>query len=601
MADKKLKGGEFIIKDSTYKDIFSIEDLNEEQKMMRDSIKEFVDREIVPHHNRFEDSDYELTHEVMKKAGELGFLGISVPEEYDGLGMNFTSSVLATDFISGATGSMATAYGAHTGIGTLPIVLYGNKEQKKKYLPKLATGEWMGAYALTEPEAGSDANFGKTTAKLSDDEKHYIINGQKMWISNAGFAHTFIVFARIEDDKYLSAFIVEYDKDNPNGIRLGNEEEKLGIKASSTRQVFFEDTKVPAENMLSERGNGFKIAMNILNIGRIKLGAGAMDGQRRMTTMATQYANDREQFKTKIGKFEAVKGMLADMAMGTYVTESVVYRGAQLIEDRKQEILTNDSDISAAEAELKAVEEFAVECSLIKVASSEFSQNCSDNGIQIHGGIGYSKDIPMEAAWRDARITRIYEGTNEINRIHGVGMLLKKAVKGELDLMTPAMAIQDELTGIPNFDVPDFSELFSEEKKMLKDLKKVFLMVAGSAVQKYTTEIEHKQHLLMGAADVLIQIFLAESVILRTEKLAKDKGEEAVEGQIAMAKYHFYEAVEAIGKAAREGIASFASGDEQRMLLMGLKRFTKFQNYPNVAELKNTIADKMMEENEYCF
>src|SRR5690625_357268 len=599
MANKALKGGEFIIKESSYEDVFTPEDLNEEQKMMRDSVKEFVDREMTPNREKFEEHNYALTEEVMRKAGELGFLGITVPEEYEGLGMEFTSSVLVTDYFSGATGSMATAYGAHTGIGTLPIALYGNEEQKKKYLPKLATGEWFGAYALTEPTAGSDANSGKTKAELSDDEKHYIINGQKMWISNAGFCNLFIVFARIEDDKYISSFIVEYDKDNPNGIKLGNEENKLGIHASSTRQVFFENTKVPVENMLSDRGQGFKIAMNILNIGRIKLAAACLDAQRRVTTYAIEYANEREQFKTKISEFEGIKSKLADMATSAYVGESATYRAAKLIENRKQDFLKEG--LSDTEAELKAVEDFAVECSLLKVAASEDTQNCSDEGIQIFGGMGYSKDSPMEAAWRDARISRIYEGTNEINRMHSVGMLLKKALKGELDLMTPAMAIQEELTSIPSFDIPDFSKPLSEEKDILKKLKKAFLMVAGSAVQKYGADLDKKQNLLMSAADMLIEIFMVESAILRTEKSVKNASAEELKNQINMTRLYLYDAVELINQKGKEAIISFSGGDEQKMLLMGLRRFTRYQNFPNISKLIQEIADQLIQENEYCF
>ncbi len=599
MANKTLKGGEFIIKESTFEDVFTPEDFNEEQRMMRDAVKEFVDREMVPNRERFEKGDYELTEELMKKAGELGFLGITLPEKYNGLDMGFSSSVLVTDYFSGATGSMATAYGAHTGIGTLPIALYGNEKQKEKYLPKLATGEWFGAYALTEPTAGSDANSGKTKAELSEDKKHYIINGQKMWISNAGFCNLFIVFARIEDDKYISSFIVEYDKDNPNGIKLGNEENKLGIHSSSTRQVFFEDTKVPIENMLSDRGQGFKIAMNILNIGRIKLAAACLDAQRRVISYSIEYANERKQFNTKIADFEGIKSKLADMATSAYVGESATYRAAKLIENRKEDFIKEG--LSDTEAELKAVEDFAVECSLLKVAASEDMQNCSDEGIQIYGGMGYSKDAPMEAAWRDARISRIYEGTNEINRMHSVGMLLKKALKGEIDLMTPAMAIQEELTSIPSFDIPDFSEPLSEEKEILEKLKKAFLMVAGSAVQKYGADLEKHQNLLMSAADMLIEIFMIESAILRTEKSIKEKGKENQAGQIAMTRLYVYQAVELISAKGKEGIISFSSGDEQRMLLMGLRRFTKYQNYPNISELKNSIAKQLIEANEYCF
>src|SRR5690625_5061572 len=420
-----------------------------------------------------------------------------------------------------------------------------------------------------------------------------------MWISNDGFCHLFIVFARIEDDKYISSFIVEYDKDNPNGIKLGNEENKLGIHSSSTRQVFFEDTKVPVENMLSQRGQGFKIAMNILNIGRIKLGAACLDAQRRLTTQAVQYANEREQFDTKIANFEAVKSKLASMAMSAYVGESATYRAAKLIEFRKQEFI--EDGMSPNAAELKAVEDIAVECSLLKVAGSEDMQNCSDEGLQIYGGMGYSKEAPMEAAWRDARITRIYEGTNEINRMHSVGMLLKKALKGELDLMTPAKAIQDELTSIPSFDTPDYTEALAQEKEILPKLKKAFLMVAGSAVEIYGADLDAQQNLVWEAAERWREVIRVESAILRTEKSVKNASAEELKNQINMTRLYLYDAVELINQKGKEAIISFSGGDEQKMLLMGLRRFTRYQNFPNISKLIQEIADQLIQENEYCF
>ncbi|TBW28967.1 acyl-CoA dehydrogenase family protein [Gramella sp. KN1008] len=594
-----LRGGQFLVKETKSEDIFTPEDLNEEQKMMKDSVKEFVDREIWPKKEEFEKKNYALTEEVMNKAAELGFLGVGVPEEYDGLGMGFVSTMLVCDYISGATGSIATAFGAHTGIGTLPILLYGNEEQKKKYVPKLATGEWFGAYCLTEPGAGSDANSGKTKAVLSEDGRSYKISGQKMWISNAGFASVFIVFARIEDDKNITGFIVEYDKENPNGITFGEEEKKLGIHSSSTRQVFFDETEIPVENMLSERGNGFKIAMNALNVGRIKLAAATLDAQRRVTDVAVKYANDRVQFKTPIAKFGAIKSKLAEMAASAYVGEAANYRAAKNIEDRIN--IRLEEGKSHAEAELKSFEEYAIECSILKVACSEDVQNCTDEGIQIFGGMGFSADTPMESAWRDARIARIYEGTNEINRMLAVGMLVKKAMKGHVDLLGPATKVADELTGIPSMEKPDYSELFSEEKAMIGKLKKVFLMVAGSAVQKFGPDLEEHQQLLLAAADILIEIYMAESGILRTEKNAKRFGAESQKEQIAMAKLYLYHAVDLINTKAKEGIISFADGDEQRMMLMGLKRFTKYQNQPNIIELRNVIAEKLTSENKYCF
>lgn len=592
-----IRGGQFIVTETDPQHVFTPEDFSDEQKMMKESVTEFVDKEIVPHKERFEKKDYALTEEVMRKAGEMGFLGVAVPEEYDGLGMGFVSTMLVCDYISGATGSIATAFGAHTGIGTMPITLYGTEEQKKKYVPKLATGEWFGAYCLTEPGAGSDANSGKTKAELTEDGKHYKINGQKMWISNAGFCNVFVVFARLGDDKNITGFIVENDASN--GISMGEEEHKLGIHSSSTRQVFFNDCMVPVENMLASQGEGFKIAMNALNVGRIKLAAACLDAQRRVISLATQYANEREQFNTPIAKFGAIRKKLADMATNAYVGESASYRAAKDIENRIH--LRQESGATFAEAELKGVEEFAIECSILKVAVSEDMQNCADEGIQVYGGMGFSADAPMEAAWRDARISRIYEGTNEINRMLAVGMLVKKAMKGHVNLLEPAMAVGNELTSIPSFDIPDFSEPLSAEMDMIKRLKKVFLMVAGSAVQKFGTELEEHQQLLMAASDILIEIYMAESAILRTQKNIARTSVEAQKEQIAMSQLYLYEAVKIVQHKAEEGISSFAEGDEQRMMLMGLKRFTKFTNLPNVVGLRNTIADKVTSENKYPF
>ena len=594
-----IRGGQFLVKETKCEDIFTPEDFSEEQIMMKESVMEFVDREIWPNKERFEKKDYAFTEEVMRKAGELGFLGVSVPEQYGGLGMGFTSTMLTCDYISGATGSFSTAFGAHTGIGTMPITLYGTEEQKQKYVPKLATGEWFGAYCLTEPGAGSDANSGKTKAELTADGKHYKINGQKMWISNAGFCSVMIVFARIEDDKNITGFIVEYDPNNPNGITLGEEEHKLGIRASSTRQVFFNDTLVPVENMLAGRGEGFKIAMNALNVGRIKLAAACLDSQRRLISTSVNYANERVQFKTPIANFGAIRQKIAEMATNCFVGESASYRAAGDIERRINIRLSEGN--SHQEAELKGVEEFAIECSILKVAVSEDVQHCSDEGIQIFGGMGFSEDTPMESAWRDARIARIYEGTNEINRMLSVGMLVKKAMKGHVDLLGPAMKVAEELMGIPDFDVPDYSELFAEEKELIVKLKKAFLMVAGSAVQKYGTELEEHQQLLGAAADMLIEIYMAESGILRAEKVAKTKGEENAKEQIAMAQLYLYQAVDIIFNKGKEAIVSFAEGDDQRMMLMGLRRFTKYVNMPNVVALRETIASKVIAENKYPF
>ena len=592
-----LRGGQFLVKESHCNSIFTPEDFSEEQVMMKEAVKEFNEREVIAHRDRFEAKDYALTEEVMRKAGEMGFLGVAVPEAYGGLDMGFVSTMLVCEYISSGTGSFSTAFGAHTGIGTMPITLYGTAEQKQKYVQKLASGEWFGAYCLTEPGAGSDANSGKTTATLSKDGKYYSITGQKMWISNAGFCNLFIVFARIEDDKNITGFIVENDASN--GITLGEEEHKLGIRASSTRQVFFNETKVPVENMLSERQNGFKIAMNALNVGRIKLAAACLDSQRRITNEAIVYANARKQFKTPIAEFGAIKYKLAEMTTNTYVGESASYRAAKDIEDRIA--LRIEKGNTHQEAELKGVEEYAIECSLLKVAVSEDVQNCADEGIQIFGGMGFSEDTPMEAAWRDARIARIYEGTNEINRMICIGMLIKKAMKGHVDLLGPAMKVQEELMGIPSFDTPDFSAPLSQEKAIIKNLKKVFLMVAGAGIQKFGPKIEEHQQLMLHAADILIEIYMAESAILRTEKNILRSSAEEQKHQIEMSQLYLYNAVEVISKSAKSGIISFAEGDEQRMMLMGLKRFTKYTNYPNVAELRNSIAEQVNKENAYCF
>ena len=588
-TQKTLIGGEFLIKETPAQDIFTLEELSEEQKMMRDSAKEFIDREVVPHHERFESKDYALTEATMRQLGEMGFLGVTVPEQYGGLGMGFVTTMLACDYLSGGNGSLATAYGAHTGIGTLPILLYGTEEQKNKYLPDLATGTKFGAYCLTEPDAGSDANSGKTKAKLSEDGKHYIINGQKMWISNAGFAEIFIVFAKIDDDKNITGFIVERDTE---GLTFGEEEHKLGIRSSSTRQVFFNDMKVPVENLLGERNNGFKIALNSLNVGRIKLAAANLDGQRRILAHATKYANERKQFGVAISTFGAIRKKIAEMATGIFVSEAGSYRAAKDVQDKIDELVAGG--MNHQEAELKGVEEFAVEASILKVFVSDLTQQTADEGIQIYGGMGFSADAPMEAAWRDSRIARIYEGTNEINRLLAVGMLIKKTMKGEIDLLKPAMAVGKELMGIPSFDVPDYSEFMSEEKAVIANLKKVFLMVSGAALQKYMMEIEKQQHLLLNASEILNQIYMAESAVLRAEKHFAADSVEA-----AMAQLNLYKAVEKIIVAAKEGIISFAEGDEQRMMLSGLRRFTKYANQPNVIALTEKVAAHFVEKGHY--
>ncbi|WP_313307347.1 acyl-CoA dehydrogenase family protein [Epilithonimonas hominis] len=590
---KTLDGGEFLVKDITAQEIFSIEELSEEQKMLRDSAKEFIDKEVVPNKERFEKKDYAYTEEVMRKIGEMGFLGIAVPEAFGGLGMGFVTTMLACDYLSGSTGSLATAYGAHTGIGTLPILLYGTEEQKQKYLPDLAAGTKFGAYCLTEPDAGSDANSGKTRAKLSEDGKHYIINGQKMWISNAGFADTFTLFAKIDDDKNITGFVINRSElENPESLTFGEEEHKLGIRASSTRQVFFNDMKIPVENLLGERNNGFKIALNALNVGRIKLAAACLDAQRRILNYSLSYSTERKQFGVSINTFGAIRKKLAEMATGAFVSEAGSYRAAKNVEDKIEELVAGG--MNHEQAELKGVEEFAVECSILKVFVSDLAQHTADEGIQIYGGMGFSEDTPMESAWRDSRISRIYEGTNEINRLLAVGMLIKRAMQGKIDLLTPAKNVAKELMSIPSFDIPDYSEYMSEEKEVIKNLKKVFLMVSGSALQKYMMDIEKQQHLLLNASEILNQIYMAESAILRAEKHFSTDSVEA-----AMARLNLYKAVEIITTNAKEGIVSFSEGDEQRMMLAGLRRFTKYVNTPNPIALTEKVAAHFIEKRSY--
>ena len=590
------QGGGFIVNETAANTVFTPEDFSEEQLMMKESVQEFVDRDIVPNRERFEQKDYDLTRDMMAKAGGLGFLGVAVPEAYNGLGMPFTSTMLVCDYISGANGSFSTAFGAHTGIGTMPITLYGNEEQKQKYVSKLATGEWFGAYCLTEPGAGSDANSGKTKAVLSEDRTHYKITGQKMWISNAGFAHIFIVFARIGDDKNITGFIVP--KDLENGITLGEEENKLGIKASSTRQVFFNETKVPVEDMLAGRGDGFKIGMNALNVGRIKLAAACLEAQRRVTTLATQYATERVQFKTPIAQFGAIQQKLAIMATNTYVSESASYRAAFDIEEKIAQLL--EQGLSHQEAELKGVEEFAIECSILKVSVSEKAQDCTDEGIQIYGGMGFSADAPMEMAWRDARIARIYEGTNEINRMLCVGMLLKKGFKGEIDLMSAATKVGQELMeGIPKTELSN--AFFAEEKSLLQNLKKAMLMITGAAVQKFGPKFDKEQQIILALSDILIEIYMIESAILRTEKNCERFGLDSQKNQIDMTQLYLFDAIEKINSKGKEAIVSFADGAQLKGMIAGLRQYTKYQNYPNVVALRRNIAATLIEENKYPF
>ena len=589
----KLKGGEFILKESLSDEIFTPEDFSEEQLMMKETIIDFMDREIWPDKMKYEEKNYDLTVQAMKKIGELGLLGVSLEEKYGGMGMDFVSTMLAVDYVSGVSGSVATAYGAHTGIAILPIYLFGNEDQKQKYLPKLASGEWFGSYCLTEPTAGSDANSGKTKAELSDDGKHYKINGQKMWISNAGFANLFIVFARIEDDKNITAFIVPNEADN--GIKLGEEEKKLGIHSSSTRQVFFTDTIVPVENLLGERNGGFKIAMNALNVGRIKLGAGNLDGQRRSISISTEYANNRVQFKQPISSFGAIKEKLASMATSCYAGESACYRAASDVQSKIDEY--EASGLTKQESELKGVEEFAVECSILKVAISEDMQICADEGVQIFGGMGFSAEAPIESAWRDARIGRIYEGTNEINRMLSIGMILKKAMKGELDIMS---AYQDIIENKSHETIENSDEL-NDEITLVENMKKVFLLLLGKSFEKFGPEIDKNQQVLLSLSDLAIETYISESTLKRTVKNIKRTSTIDQEYQISMSKLYIYEAAKIIEKKSRDIINSVIDVDNQEDIYSSISKKLSYTKNPNIFELKTHVADKIIAENKYCF
>ncbi len=591
--NKAITGGEFIIRKSHPEDIFTPEDFTEEQSMIADMCTDFINQEVAPNLDRFDQMEEGLMPSILDKAGELGLLGLSVPQELGGMGVDFNTTMLATEYL-GRGHSFSVAYGAHTGIGTLPLLYYGTEEQKKKYIPKLASGEWKAAYCLTEPSAGSDANSGKTKAVLSADGTHYTLTGQKMWITNGGFANFFTVFAKIEDDKNLTAFLVEADSP---GISLNPEEKKMGIKGSSTRQVFFNDVKVPVENMLSERGNGFKIAINILNIGRIKLAAGVLGGSKQTVTESVRYANEREQFGRPISKYGAIKYKLSEQAIRTYALESATYRASQNIEDAIKAKIEGGMDKN--QATLKGIEEFAAECAMLKVAGSECLDYAVDEGVQIFGGMGYSAESSIERGYRDARINRIFEGTNEINRMLTVDMILKRAMKGELDLMGPAMQVANELMSIPSMD--DMPEgVFTQEEKMLEGFKKTLLMVAGSAVQKLMQTLSKEQEVLMNVADIAIDTYVAESTLLRVQKALKTKSEEELAAQIALVKTLFFDLSDKIAKYAKDAIYSFAEGDERKMMLMGVKRFTK-TNDINPKEMRHLIANEIIQANEYCF
>jgi len=595
-ADKKteaIKGGEFLIRDTKVQEIFIPEEWTEEQQMIAQMCRDFLATEVHPNLDRIDAMEEGLMVSLMEKAGALGMLGLSVPEDLGGMGVDFKTSMLATEAL-GTGFSFSVAYGAHTGIGTLPLLYYGNQEQKAKYIPKLASGEWKASYCLTEPSSGSDANSGKTKAVLSEDGKHYSITGQKMWITNGGFANLHTVFAKIEDDKNLTAFLIEADSE---GITLNAEEKKMGIKGSSTRQVFYNNVKIPVENLLGEREGGFKIAVNILNIGRIKLAGGVMGGAKGAFIDSIKYANEREQFGRSISKYGAIRHKLAEQVIKIFSVESATYRASQNIDDAINSLI--ESGMDKGKATLKGIEQFAPECAILKVVGSECLDYVVDEGVQIHGGMGFSAETQIERSYRDARINRIFEGTNEINRMLTVGMIMKKAMKGELDLMGPAMAVANELMGIPDFsDASD--SLFDAEKVCVKNFKKAVLMIAGASAKKYADQMAKEQEVMMNIADMVNEVYLAESTLLRVEKMVSIRGEESCQEQIDIMRVFIYDAADSINKSGKDALNAFAEGDEMRMMLMGLKRFTKHAPF-NAKEARQRIALKAIEANDYCY
>ena len=587
-----LKGAEWMVKESSPQDTFIPENFSEEQQMIRDMCNQFLDAEVLPILDRIDAQEPGLMKSLLVKAGEQGLLATSFPEEYGGLGKDFATSTIINEYL-GAGFSFSVAIAAHTGIGTLPILYFGTPEQKQKYIPKLISGEWTGAYGLTEPNSGSDALSAKTTAKLSADGKYYLLNGQKCWITNGGFADVYTVFAKVDGDKF-TAFIVERGVE---GFTQGPEEHKMGIKGSSTVQLYFQDAKVPAENVLGEIGKGHKIAFNILNIGRLKLCAAAIGGSRRTVTLSTQYAKTREQFKQPIANFGAIKHKLAEMAIRVFVSESALYRTAYWIDEKEKELLSAGKPFN--EALLGAAEEFAIECAILKVYGSETLDFVVDEGVQIHGGNGFSAEYGISRAYRDSRINRIYEGTNEINRLLILDMTLKRAMQGRLNMMGPALEVQKELMSIPDFGSDD-EQPFAKEKKIVANLKKAILMTAGAAVQKLMMKIENEQEVLMNLADMTIETFNAESVLLRAMKIIDQRGEKGNENYLDIMRTYLYDAADRVSKSGKDAINSFADGDEQRMMLLGLKRFTKTEPF-NSKEARRRIADKMIAENRYCF
>lgn len=587
VAEEKqiIKGGSFLIEERSPEEIYTPEDITEEHRMIGETTREFIDGEVRPRIPELEKHDWALARDLIKKSAELGLVGAVIPEEYGGLGLDQTSGILVAENF-GRAASFAVTFGAQTGIGTLPIVYFGNEETKQKYLPQIVSGEVVPAYALTEAGSGSDALAAKATAKLSEDGKHYIINGEKMWISNAGFSDLFIVFAKVDGDKF-SGFVVE----NGEGVKTGAEEHKMGIKGSSTRALILQDVKVPVENLLGEVGKGAKIAFNILNIGRFKLGASCVGGMKLMIHESVRYANERHQFGKPISSFGAIKAKLAEMAIRTWVGEAMTYRTVGLIESAI-------GDTKDPAAKLRSIEEYAAECSIIKVALSEYCDFVADEMVQIYGGYGYSADYPAERAYRDSRINRIFEGTNEINRMLIPGMLMKRAMTGQLALLPAAQGLMDEILSpsMPSFDEDE--GVLAAEMKLAQNAKKVALMALGTAAQKYMMQLAEQQEILMGVADIIIDAFAMESAILRTQKLAAAQGEEAAARYIDMTRVFCNDAVERIEAHAKNTLAGMSEGDELRTLLAALRRFTKLTPMNTIAA-RQRIADVLIKANKY--
>ncbi|MEP7271125.1 MAG: acyl-CoA dehydrogenase family protein [Acidobacteriota bacterium] len=589
-SQKELfRGGSFLISETKPELVFSPEDFTEEHRMIAQTTEEYIEKEVVPYSARIEEKDYELQRQLLQKGGELGLLSASIPEAYGGLGLDHVSGMLISEHIAGQ-GSFVTTFGATTSIGTLPIVYFGTEEQKQKYLPKLGTGEWVGAYCLSESGSGSDSLAAKTTARLNPDGTHWILNGEKMWISNGAFADVYIVFAKVDGEKF-TGFIVER---NDPGVSPGAEEHKMGQRGSSTTPILLQEAKVPKDRLLGEIGRGHIIAFNILNFGRLKLGAGAVGAGKRTLGLAARYAAERRQFGTPIAQFGAIKYKLAEMVTRLYAGESATYRTAGLIEDRES---TVNKDVPAEV--LAVIEEYAVECSILKVAGSEILNYCADEGVQIFGGNGFTSSYPVEAIYRDSRVNRIFEGTNEINRLLIPGMLLKRAMKGTLPLLAAAQKLQEELLAGPSFEEEDDAPL-APERKIVANAKKIALAVLGTAAQKFMGALDKQQMILCWAADIIIEAFLMDSAFGRTAKLVARNGAEKHEFAIEATRLYCHDAMSRIETSAKNALSATVDGDELRMLLAALRRFTKITPI-NTSAIRNRLADKVVASGGYIF